>query len=566
MPAPPGGVDPLSALGLPFLPGSAELLHLQGTSSELERLMEDSADSEVISTVAASPGPAVSAATRSPERESALSPSSPPLPAPEAQEAASPDPIRGKELPPAPAATSAAASAGAAAVVSQPSPPQATLREPPPAMPPPRAEESWAMQSLCSRLEDVTRQLRRAVEQEFVVAERTIQAQHRAEMEAQRSKAQAVAVQQEARLETLESEKQQLGKRLELKQKQLNRSFLLVQKTRKSVTGRFALEGTLRAWRAAAAAGKDERLQTLLADKVHFLRLSQSVFGFWRSLSQTASREAHIAHERAVAEMVRCKLFESNEQERARLAAEVESLKKQLAEEAQQRALLQDNLKRVFMRGVCALNFEAMSLLSEPSSASALGELANTGLNLTGPAASGAFDWSQLSQSVSAHAGPASSAPSTGLFGAHSTVAEAGSGVSSGLLGESSSQPTMLPSSTLPLQPPAAEAVEVRIPPPVTVTTQPAPAPAAPAESPAAPAASPPQASAGRKELTRQEGPRQAPCPLPFLRYTGPPPEVISAASGRPAAKSQKGPGGGAAGSSLRQSHQAPRSGLVAAG
>jgi len=53
------------------------------------------------------------------------------------------------------------------------------------------------------------------------------------------------------------------------------------------------------------------------------------------------------------------------EQHRASMATTVEHLRTQLAEEQRQRAYLQENLKRVFMRGVCALNFEAMSLLSD---------------------------------------------------------------------------------------------------------------------------------------------------------------------------------------------------------
>eukprot|EP00435_Cladocopium_sp_Y103_P042224 s804_g11.t1 len=81
--------------------------------------------------------------------------------------------------------------------------------------------------------------------------------------------------------------------------------------------------------------------------------------------------EKLLAHERASAGAVRAKLFEQMETERNQLVAQVEDLKKHLGEEAKQRALLQDNLKRVFMRGVCALNFEAMSLLNDPQGGTA---------------------------------------------------------------------------------------------------------------------------------------------------------------------------------------------------
>lgn len=45
--------------------------------------------------------------------------------------------------------------------------------------------------------------------------------------------------------------------------------------------------------------------------------------------------------------------------------ARIDDLTAELEKEMQTKRMMQDNLKRVFMRGVCALNLEAMSLLGK---------------------------------------------------------------------------------------------------------------------------------------------------------------------------------------------------------
>jgi len=102
-----------------------------------------------------------------------------------------------------------------------------------------------------------------------------------------------------------------------------------------------------------------------LTGKIWQKNMTILLFGTWRRQTNRAWKERLVTHERAVGDAVRSKLLEQMELQRGCLTSEVEHLKRQLAEEKRQRELLQDNLKRVFMRGVCALNFEAMSLLSE---------------------------------------------------------------------------------------------------------------------------------------------------------------------------------------------------------
>jgi centrosomal protein POC5 len=214
-------------------------------------------------------------------------------------------------------------------------------------------------------MDQIAREMKASVEHEFVLAERAILTQQRSAMETQKIKADAAAYQQQSMIENLQDEKQKLSSRLELKQKQLKETMTLLQRARNGVVGRCIQERAICAWRVAARAHKENRIKSRLTRKVrdqHFMLVS---FGAWRNQVQTAASSKLVAHERATAELVRTKLFEQMEAERTRTAAEVERLTRLLAEEAQQRQLLQENLKRVFMRGVCALNFEAMSLLAD---------------------------------------------------------------------------------------------------------------------------------------------------------------------------------------------------------
>jgi len=234
-----------------------------------------------------------------------------------------------------------------------------------------QAQDSWAMVGLSGRLEDLCRDLRRSVEHEFGLSERQLQAQHQAELEAQRLRHETLSHQQQVKIENLEMKVKTLSKKLETKQKQVKDALALTGHVRQNMLARLVFDSGFRMWQARAAESKHNQLQDVLAKKLHDVHMSANFLSAWRQISQTSSREKLLAHERASAGAVRAKLFEQMETERNQLVAQVEDLNKQLGEEAKQRAVLQDNLKRVFMRGVCALNFEAMSLLNDPQGGTA---------------------------------------------------------------------------------------------------------------------------------------------------------------------------------------------------
>lgn len=265
------------------------------------------------------------------------------------------------------------------------------------------ADELWMASQLGGRLDDIAREMKRSAEHEFALALRTLRSQHSAAAEAQRMKAEALACQQQIANETLQAENQQLSRRLDLKQRQLKDSLVILQRARSGTVGRCGLERALCAWRCAAAGEKNDRLNCRLAAKLHRKRLAVLGFGAWRRHAQLTSKDKLVVHERATADMVRAKLFEEMEMERRRMSSEMDRLAKQLEEEARQRAVLQENLKRVFMRGVCALNFEAMTLLSDGTS------LTESALPASSPAAA-SFDWAEFEARTSAASAASSAA------------------------------------------------------------------------------------------------------------------------------------------------------------
>jgi len=230
---------------------------------------------------------------------------------------------------------------------------------------------------LASRLDEIAKWMKQSTMHEFTLAERSLLAQHRSNLDTLKAEHDNAMSQAQRNMNDLQSEHRSLRAHADHCQRQARKAMHLLAEARHRIVGRCALDRTLVAWKASTAAGKDQRLHNLLAERLRVSRVVSTGFGAWRQVSQLAMKERIIVSERAGAELGRTRLISEMALERGRLATEVEQLTRQLKEEARKRELLQDNLKRVFMRGVCALNFEAMTLLSDGTtdpSAASIGE------------------------------------------------------------------------------------------------------------------------------------------------------------------------------------------------
>ncbi|XP_060763137.1 centrosomal protein POC5 isoform X5 [Neoarius graeffei] len=115
-------------------------------------------------------------------------------------------------------------------------------------------------------------------------------------------------------------------------------------------------------WRLQHSAVKEEAQASKLAEQHYQLQLKKKVWAAWHSLIQRGWRERAERACRARAEEVCLQLSADYE---AKLAEHAEALQKAQAEIQRlhrERERYEDSMKKAFMRGVCALNIEALSM------------------------------------------------------------------------------------------------------------------------------------------------------------------------------------------------------------
>jgi len=152
------------------------------------------------------------------------------------------------------------------------------------------------------------------------------------------------------------------------------------------------VEKSFAIWKCALSAAREVKIKLRLATRLQVRRLSSLVLAAWQRLVAVEIETRREDTQRAAGELERARLVSDATLEHKRLAAEVESLQRRLELEIRSKNHLQENLKRVFMRGVCALNFEAMTLLSNPvpGEGNGLSGLESFGFDWSGATAGGA--------------------------------------------------------------------------------------------------------------------------------------------------------------------------------
>lgn len=125
---------------------------------------------------------------------------------------------------------------------------------------------------------------------------------------------------------------------------------------------RLELMRSFTQWRLQHCAAKEKAQACRLAEQHHQLQLKKKVWAAWHSLIQRSWRERAERACRTRAEEVCLQLSADYE---AKLAEHLEALQKAQAEIQRlqrERERYEDSMKKAFMRGVCALNIEALSM------------------------------------------------------------------------------------------------------------------------------------------------------------------------------------------------------------
>ncbi|NXR03417.1 POC5 protein, partial [Sagittarius serpentarius] len=128
------------------------------------------------------------------------------------------------------------------------------------------------------------------------------------------------------------------------------------QKERTALMRKFTL------WRIQHVKAKQEEYANRIADRQFQTALMKKVWAAWRSLSEEKWKEKVAKACQLRAEDVCIQLTNDYEAKIAELTANLEQTKAEILRLHSEREQYEDTMKKAFMRGVCALNLEAMTM------------------------------------------------------------------------------------------------------------------------------------------------------------------------------------------------------------
>ncbi|NXJ99745.1 POC5 protein, partial [Corythaixoides concolor] len=128
------------------------------------------------------------------------------------------------------------------------------------------------------------------------------------------------------------------------------------QKERTELMRKFML------WRIQHVKAKQEEHANRIADRQFRTALMKKVWAAWRSLSEEKWKEKVAKACQLRAEDVCVQLTNDYEAKIAELTAALEQTKAEILRLHSEREHYEDTMKKAFMRGVCALNLEAMTM------------------------------------------------------------------------------------------------------------------------------------------------------------------------------------------------------------
>ncbi|NWI31696.1 POC5 protein, partial [Sula dactylatra] len=131
---------------------------------------------------------------------------------------------------------------------------------------------------------------------------------------------------------------------------------LETQKERRELMRKFTL------WRIQHVKAKQEEYANRIADKQFRTALMKKVWAAWRALSEENWKEKVAKACQLRAEDVCVQLTNDYEAKIAELTATLEQTKSEILRLHSEREQYEDTMKKAFMRGVCALNLEAMTM------------------------------------------------------------------------------------------------------------------------------------------------------------------------------------------------------------
>ncbi|KAF4715030.1 Programmed cell death protein 2, partial [Perkinsus olseni] len=219
------------------------------------------------------------------------------------------------------------------------------------------------MQDFQKSLDGVVEKLRSTAMDAFMESRQRITRRHEAESTAARLHAQATEFNLKETVKALNEQLDKANDRVATLERQMKGVQFLNHKQQKRQRTKLLMARMMARWKIYHRLQVDEKTKSKLSRALYRTKLSGEVFVAWRirSMQGTAARKQ--ADTELANATQRANDSAAWDEEKSSLLARIDDLTAELEKEMQTKRMMQDNLKRVFMRGVCALNFEAMSLL-----------------------------------------------------------------------------------------------------------------------------------------------------------------------------------------------------------
>lgn len=184
-----------------------------------------------------------------------------------------------------------------------------------------------------------------------------------ARIEAQRMHLTATIESLTSQLNTLQEKYADADSKNTKRSRQVNGLVTIVSKARISLLSHFRLQTTFKHWRLFVALQRNSSHKKRMTHRMHYHRLAGAIFTAWRGKSTATAVNRKLLANKAEAEKYTEEALKAQAGERDALLKENEFLRETLRIEKESKNEIHENLRRVFMRGVSALNFEAMTVL-----------------------------------------------------------------------------------------------------------------------------------------------------------------------------------------------------------
>lgn len=184
-----------------------------------------------------------------------------------------------------------------------------------------------------------------------------------ARIEAQRMHLSATIESLSSQLSNLQEKYAEADSRNTKRSRQVNGLVTIVSKARISLLSHFRLQTTFRHWRLFVNLQRNSHQKKRMTGRMHYHRSAGAIFNAWRGRSTATAVNRKLAANKAESEKYTEDALKAQAGERDALVKENDFLRETLRLEKEAKNDIHENLRRVFMRGVSALNFEAMTVL-----------------------------------------------------------------------------------------------------------------------------------------------------------------------------------------------------------